>query len=77
MLVGGLVAAFIYAIKVVGPKVAPEGQVISKFQMRMFIVMIALLWLASDWPMHERPSPRSGKPKWLGSVSHPKNYTHA
>jgi putative membrane protein len=37
----------------VGPKVAPEGQVISKFQLRMFIVMIALLWLASDWPMHD------------------------
>lgn len=50
---GGLVAAFIYAIKVVGPKVAPEGQVISKFQMRMFVLMIALLWFASDWPMHD------------------------
>jgi putative membrane protein len=53
LLVVGLVAAFIYAIKVVGPKVAPEGQVISKFQMRMFVLMIALLWFASDWPMHD------------------------
>lgn len=53
LLVGGLVAAFIYAIKVVGPKVAPEGQVISRTQLRTFIVMIALLWLSSDWPMHD------------------------
>jgi putative membrane protein len=53
LLVAGVVGAFIYAIKVVGPKVAPEGQVISKFQLRMFILMIALLWLASDWPMHD------------------------
>jgi putative membrane protein len=53
LLVGGLIAAFVYAIRVVGPKVAPEGQVISKFQMRMFIAMIALLWFASDWPMHD------------------------
>ena len=53
LLVGGLVAAFIYAIKVVGPKVAPAGQVISKTQMRTFILMIALMWFASDWPMHD------------------------
>ena len=53
LLVAGVVGAFIYAIKVVGPKVAPEGQVISKFQLRMFILMIALLWISSDWPMHD------------------------
>jgi putative membrane protein len=53
LLVGGLVAAFIYAIKVVGPKVAPAGQVISKTQMRTFILMITLMWFASDWPMHD------------------------
>ena len=53
LLVGGLVAAFIYAIRVVGPKVAPEDQVLPKREKRMFVLMILLLWLASDWPMHD------------------------
>ncbi len=53
VLVIGLVAAFIYAVRVVGPKVAPEGQVISKTQMRTFILMITLLWVFSDWPVHD------------------------
>jgi putative membrane protein len=53
ILVIGVVAAFIYAIRVVGPNVAPNGNVISKTQIRTFILMIALLWLASDWPVHD------------------------
>ena len=53
ILVIGLVAAFTYAVRVVGPKVAPEGQVISKTQMRTFILMIMLLWVFSDWPVHD------------------------
>lgn len=53
LLVIGLVAAFIYAIRVIGPKVAPEGQVISRRQVWTFVLMISLLWWASDWPMHD------------------------
>ena len=53
MLVIGLVAAFVYAVRVLGPQVAPEGKVISKRQISTFALMITLLWLASDWPMHD------------------------
>lgn len=53
LLVVGLIAAFVYAIRVVGPKVAPSGNIISPFQLRMFVAMIGLLWFASDWPMHD------------------------
>ncbi len=53
ILVIGLVAAFVYAVRVVGPKVAPVGQVISRRQISLFTLMILLLWLASDWPVHD------------------------
>lgn len=52
-LVAGLVGAFIYMVRVVGPKVAPEGHVISRRQLWTFVAMIGLLWFASDWPMHD------------------------
>lgn len=53
VLVVGLVAAFVYAVRVVGPKVAPTGKVISRRQVSTFALMIVLLWLASDWPVHD------------------------
>jgi len=53
LLVVGLIAAFVYAVRVVGPKVAPEGQVISRKQIWTFVLMISLLWFASDWPVHD------------------------
>ena len=53
VLIIGLIAAFVYTVRVLGPKVAPEGKVISRRQKTTFIVMITLLWLASDWPMHD------------------------
>ena len=53
LLVIGLVAAFVYAIKVLGPQAAPEGNIISRKQIFTFSLMIVLLWLASDWPMHD------------------------
>ncbi len=53
LLVIGLVAAFVYTVRVLGPRVAPKGSVISRRQITTFTVMILLLWLASDWPMHD------------------------
>lgn len=53
ILIIGLLAAFIYAIRVVGPKVVTDGEVISRKQIRIFSLMIFLLWIASDWPMHD------------------------
>ncbi len=53
LLILGLVGAFIYTARVLGPKAAPNGVIMSKRQKRMFITMIVLLWLSSDWPMHD------------------------
>lgn len=53
LLIIGLIVAFVYTVRVLGPKVAPEGKIISRRQITTFSVMILLLWLASDWPMHD------------------------
>lgn len=53
LLIIGLIAAFVYTVRVLGPRVAPEGKIISRRQITTFTVMILLLWLASDWPMHD------------------------
>ena len=48
-----LVGAYVYAVRVIGPKVAPEGRIVSRGQIRAFVAMIVLLWLSSDWPVHD------------------------
>ena len=53
LLIIGLIVAFVYTVRVLGPRVAPEGKIISRRQITTFTVMILLLWLASDWPMHD------------------------
>lgn len=53
LLIVGLIVAFVYTVRVLGPKVAPEGKIISRRQITTFTVMILLLWLATDWPMHD------------------------
>lgn len=53
VLVIGLITAFVYAIRVVGPKVVPNGEVISRKQIGIFSLMIFLLWISTDWPLHD------------------------
>ena len=54
VLVGGVAALAVYALRVVGPKVVPKGQpVASRQQLAWLILGIVLLWLASDWPLHD------------------------
>jgi putative membrane protein len=53
-LVGGVVVLAIYALRVVGPKAVPAGTpVISRSQLAWLGVGVALLWFASDWPVHD------------------------
>jgi putative membrane protein len=52
--VGSVVVLAIYALRVVGPKVVPSGTpVISRSQLAWLVLGVALLWFASDWPMHD------------------------
>ncbi|MEY4366378.1 MAG: hypothetical protein RLZZ305_1722 [Actinomycetota bacterium] len=53
LLVVALVVGYVYAVRVIGPKVAPEGHVVTRRQVVTFSLMIVLLWLSTDWPMHD------------------------
>lgn len=54
LLVGGVALLAVYALRVVGPKVVPPGTpVIRPVQVVCLVLGVVLLWLASDWPMHD------------------------
>ena len=53
VLIIGLLIAFVYAIRVVGPKVVSSGEVISRKQIETFSLMIFLLLISTDWPLHD------------------------
>lgn len=54
VLVGGVAVLAVYALRVVGPKVVPAGTpAVSRQQVGWFGLGLVLLWLASDWPMHD------------------------
>ena len=54
LLVGAVVAMGIWAVRVIGPKVVPEGQpVVSSGQRRWFAAGIVVLLVASTWPIHD------------------------
>ena len=53
LLVVFLVAAYIYAARVIGPVVITAGPVITTKQRNAFITAIFLLWMGSDWPVHD------------------------
>ena len=54
LLVVFLVASYIYVVRVLGPKAVPAGApVITRRQLWCFIAGISILWLATDWPMHD------------------------
>lgn len=54
LLVWGVIGLYIYAGRVIGPKVVPAGTpAITRSQRRWFVFGIILLWLAADWPVHD------------------------
>lgn len=54
LLIGGLSALYVYAIRVIGPKAVPAGvSSVTAAQKRWFAFGIVLLWLAVDWPVHD------------------------
>ncbi|MEQ1785516.1 MAG: cytochrome c oxidase assembly protein [Acidimicrobiales bacterium] len=54
VLVGGLAVLYVYAGRVIGPKVMPAGEPpITAAQKRWFVFGIVLLWVAADWPVHD------------------------
>jgi putative membrane protein len=54
LLVGSLAVLYVWAARVVGPKVVPAGQpVLTRRNKGAALAGIVLLWVASDWPMHD------------------------
>jgi putative membrane protein len=54
LLVVSLVGCYVYAVRVIGPRLVGRGQqVVTRRQILCFVAGIALLWLASDWPIHD------------------------
>lgn len=53
LLVAFLLGAYVYAVRVIGPVVVKSGPVITSRQRNAFIAGILLLWIASDWPVHD------------------------
>jgi putative membrane protein len=54
ILVGFLTGAYIYMVRVIGPKAVPAGQpAVTRFNIGCFIGAMVMLWVASDWPVHD------------------------
>ncbi|MGE0877230.1 MAG: cytochrome c oxidase assembly protein [Acidimicrobiia bacterium] len=54
LLVAGLLVAYVYSAKVIGPKMVRNGEPpVSKAQWRWFAGAMLMLWVASDWPIHD------------------------
>ena len=54
LLVIFLVASYVYVVRVLGPKAVPIGEpVVTRRQLTCFIAGILMLWIATDWPMHD------------------------
>lgn len=54
LLVGFLVVAYTYMVRVIGPKAVPAGQpAVGRHQIGAFAAAMLLLWLSSDWPVHD------------------------
>jgi putative membrane protein len=54
ILVGFLTCAYVYMVRVIGPHAVPDGQpVVSRANVVTFVMAMLMLWIASDWPMHD------------------------
>jgi putative membrane protein len=54
ILVAFLTGAYIYMVRVIGPKAVPKGQpAVSRFNIGCFVGAMLMLWVASDWPLHD------------------------
>jgi putative membrane protein len=54
LLVAFLAGAYVYAVRVIGPRAVPLGEpVVTRANLICFAGAIAVLWAASDWPVHD------------------------
>lgn len=54
VLIAFLVGAYVYMVRVIGPKAVPAGvEPVTKKNKYAFAAAMLMLWVASDWPMHD------------------------
>ena len=54
LLVAFLTGAYIYMVRVIGPKaVGPDQPVVTKANLVTFVASMLTLWVSSDWPVHD------------------------
>ena len=54
LLVAAIIGLGVYSARNIGPLAVPAGEPVTTVnQKRFFIVGVAMLWLAADWPMHD------------------------
>lgn len=54
LLVASLAVLYVGAVRVVGPKAVPDGEpVVTRRQIAAAVAGLVLLWVASDWPVHD------------------------
>ena len=54
VLVACLSIAYVYMVRVIGPKAVAVGEApVSRFNIGCFVGAMVMLWVASDWPIHD------------------------
>ena len=54
LLIAFLVGSYIYVVRVLGPRAVPAGEpIITRRQLVCFISGILIMFLSTDWPMHD------------------------
>ncbi|MEY2627744.1 MAG: hypothetical protein RJB08_1503 [Actinomycetota bacterium] len=53
LLVAFLIGAYIYVVRVLGPQVSHVEQPVTRKNIVAFVAAIVLLWIGSDWPLHD------------------------
>ena len=48
-----IIGSYVYAVKVIGPRVVTNGSVVTRRQIQCFTAGALLMWIASDWPIHD------------------------
>jgi putative membrane protein len=53
LLMIAIISSYVYAIQVIGPRVVTNGAVVSRRQIQCFTAGALIMWVASDWPIHD------------------------
>ena len=53
LLMAVVIGSYTYAIRVIGPRAVGKGVIVTRRQITAFSAGAALMWIATDWPIHD------------------------